>query len=104
MKKNLTARGEEGEAGMDGGLGVAGQSTQEHIIPPIVGVNYTKIHKNPPQLSTKATRKAGGAEKKNTLDLYKHTCRGCRKSKQGREIFGWDEPTTGDSEYEKGGR
>lgn len=38
-------RGEEGEAGMDGGLGVAGQSTQEHIIPPIVGVNYTKIHK-----------------------------------------------------------
>lgn len=40
---------------MDGGLGVAAQSIQQHIIPPIVGVNYTKNTQNSPQLSTKAT-------------------------------------------------
>lgn len=40
MEKNLSGREEEGEKG-GGQLGRA----EKHIVPPIVGVNYTKIHK-----------------------------------------------------------
>lgn len=81
------------EVGKDGGG--TGQSTRAHQ-----SSNYrSKLHtntQNSPQLSTKATMTE--EEKKTALDLDKHTCWSCRKSKQGKDIFGWSEIITGNGE------
>lgn len=56
---------------MDGWMGA--QCTQQHIVPPAVGVNNAKIHRNSPQMSTKATVTEGQGGEKRMLQIYINT-------------------------------